>query len=207
MPNARICAAAVLLVAGCGVAPAPVQKTEAPAPRAAEPATVKAAESPAAMPATPSTKAGTLPPKTTAPPPAAPPKPAAKAPVVTAKPAAPPPATAPTTAAAPAAARPSAPPLDLKSLEQRLKETSAIGFMTKLTLKNQVDDLLERFRNFHEGHRPPTLAELRPAFELLLMKVLSLVQDQDRALANDINASREAIWGVLADRDKLAQFL
>ena len=183
MPIARTCITAVLLIAGCGVV------------------------SPPATPPAPSMKAETVPPKTAAPPSAAPAKPAAKVPVVTTKSAAPPPATATTMTPAPAAARPSAPPLDLRSLEQRLKETSAIGLMTKLTLKNQVGDLLDRFRNFHDGHRPPTLAELRPAFELLLMKVLSLVQDRDRALADDINASREAIWGVLADRDKLAQFL
>jgi len=38
------------------------------------------------------------------------------------------------------------------------------------------------------------------------MKVLSLLQDHDAALARDINASREAIWGVLADPSKLAQY-
>lgn len=105
------------------------------------------------------------------------------------------------------AARPSPPPLDLKSLEQRLKSTNAIGVLTKLTLKNQVDDLVARFRAFHDGRRPPTLGELRPAFELLLMKVLSLLQDQDTALAADINASREAIWGVLSDRERLSAYL
>jgi len=79
--------------------------------------------------------------------------------------------------------------------------------MTKLSLKNQVDDLVAKFRTFHAGQRPPTLADLRPAFELLLMKVLSLLQDKDPPLAHEIDGSREAIWGVLTDRDKLAQFL
>ena len=77
--------------------------------------------------------------------------------------------------------------------------------MTKLSLKNQVDDLVARFRAFHGGTRPPTLAELRPAFDLLVMKVLSLLQDKDSKLARDINTSREAIWSVLADRDKLSK--
>ena len=109
--------------------------------------------------------------------------------------------------AAAAKAPPAAPsPLDLKSLEQRLKESSAIGVLTKLSLKNQVDDLVQRFRAFHQGQRPPGLAELRPAFDLLLMKVLSLLQDKDVMLAKDIDASRNAIWGVLTDREKLARF-
>jgi hypothetical protein len=38
------------------------------------------------------------------------------------------------------------------------------------------------------------------------MKVLSLLQDKDSALARDINASRDAIWGVLTDKQKLAEF-
>ena len=110
-------------------------------------------------------------------------------------------------APAPVAARPSPPPLDLKSLEQRLKETDAVGVLTKLSLKNQVDDLVARFRAFHGGQRPPTLGELKPAFELLLMKVLALLQDKDAALAKDIDRSRNAIWEVLADRDKLEKLI
>ena len=55
-------------------------------------------------------------------------------------------------AAPPVAAKPEGPPpLDLKSLEQRLKETNAIGVLTKLSLKNQVDDLLEQFRDYYQG--------------------------------------------------------
>jgi hypothetical protein len=87
-----------------------------------------------------------------------------------------------------------------------LKETDAIGLLTKLSLKNQVDDLVGEFREYHRGVRPPTLAQLRPAFELLLMKVLSLLQDKDPALAHDVGASREAIWSVLTDPRKLAEF-
>ena len=102
---------------------------------------------------------------------------------------------------------PQRPSLDLKTLEQRLKDTSAVGVLTKLSLKNQVDDLVARFRAFHGGQRPPTLAELRPSFDLLLMKVLSLLQDKDAALAKDIDVSRNALWEVLADRDKLAKLI
>jgi hypothetical protein len=109
-------------------------------------------------------------------------------------------------AAPPVAAKPEAPPpLDLKSLEQRLKETNAIGVLTKLSLKNQVDDLLEQFRDYYQGRLKTTLAELRRPYELLLMKTLSLLQDGDPALAKAIYASREAIWAVLSDRDKFSK--
>jgi len=109
-------------------------------------------------------------------------------------------------AAPPVAAKPQAPPpLDLKSLEQRLKDTNAIGVLTKLSLKNQVDDLLEQFRDYYQGRIKTTLAELRRPYELLLMKALSLLQDGDPALAKAIHASREAIWAILSDRDKFSK--
>ena len=99
---------------------------------------------------------------------------------------------------------PSAPPLDLKGLETRLKETSAIGVYTKLTLKNQVDDLLDAFRAYYKGGAQSTLAELRRAFDLLVLKVIALLQDADPPLASAIAGSREAIWGILSDPVKFA---
>jgi hypothetical protein len=107
------------------------------------------------------------------------------------------------TAPAQPVARPPAPPaLDLAGLEQRLKDTHAIGLFTKLSLKNQVDDLLAAFSAFHAGQPEPPLADLRQRYDLLLLKVLTLLQDGDPPLASAISASREAIWSLLADRDK-----
>src|ERR1700682_3067967 len=100
---------------------------------------------------------------------------------------------------------PSAPALDLGALEQRLKETRAIGLFTKLSLKNQVDDLLNQFRAFHGKQGAISLAELRHRYDGLLLKVLSLLQDGDPALATAISSSREALWGILADPIKFRQ--
>jgi hypothetical protein len=132
-------------------------------------------------------------------------------------PAAPSPATAPApppeeslppTAAPVAATTPAPPPtaqeLDLAGLEQRLRETRAIGVFTKLSIKNQVDDLLNQFRGFYQGRIKVQLEELRERYELLMFKVLTLLQDADRELAQAITASREAIWGILSDPQKLA---
>ena len=105
---------------------------------------------------------------------------------------------------APAGAKPKAPPLDLASLEQRLKSTNAIGVLTKLTLKNQVDDLLDKFRAYYQGKLKTTLADLRRSYDLLVQKVLALLQDADPPLATDIVASREPIWGILSDPKKFA---
>jgi hypothetical protein len=96
------------------------------------------------------------------------------------------------------------PPLDLTTLETRLKETKAIGVFTKITLKNQVDDLLDQFRAYYQGRAKTSLAELRRPYDGLVLKVLSLLQDGDPELAREIVASREAIWGILADPNKFA---
>lgn len=198
-----------LLLAAC----APATQAPRPSPAAAvPPVPAKTAEPAARAPAI-----AVAPPPAPSPPPKVEPAPAtqppaAKAPAAKAPTPAPPkaatapaPKPAPTTAAAkPAAAPTAAAPLDLKSLEQRLKETPAIGIMTKLSLKNQVDDLLEQFRAHHQG-KAHSLAELRRPYELLLMKVLALLQDGDPPLARAINASREAIWSILADREKFSR--
>ncbi len=98
----------------------------------------------------------------------------------------------------------SAPALDLNGLEQRLRDTHAIGLFTKLSLKNQVDDLLAQFKAFHQGQPGITLEQLRQKYELLLMRVVSLLQDGDPALAGAVFSSRQAIWGVLIDPKKFA---
>jgi hypothetical protein len=138
-----------------------------------------------------------------------PPHQGAAKPVASAPKAQPPPAVAARApkneAPAAAVAKPAPPPaLDLKSLETRLKETNAIGVFTKLTLKNQVDDLLDRFRGFYQGRIKTSLAELRHAYDLLVLKVLALLQDADPPLATAIAASRESIWGILSNPTKFS---
>src|SRR5262245_53404688 len=118
--------------------------------------------------------------------------PVAKAPVITAQ--------APKPAAPPSAAV----TLDLNGLKQQLKDTKAIGLFTKIALKNQVDDLLDQFRKYYQGKSKVDMMELRRSYNLLLMKVLSLLQNKDDKLASAIASSREAIWGLLSDPKKFA---
>jgi 3-oxoacyl-ACP reductase-like protein len=156
------------------------------------------------LPAEPQITAEPVPPRSAAPPPGS----RSGAPAARAVPPASPtsaahaaPAVTPAAAAAPVA---SAPALDLNALEQRLRDTRAIGVFTKLSLKNQVDDLLTQFKAFYGGQSRFTLVQLRQNFEVLLMKVVSVLQEGDPALATAVSASREAIWGVLKDPKKFA---
>jgi hypothetical protein len=195
---AALCAA--VLGAGCaGVKQpsAPVAPAAPPAPEASS--TSLAVPAPAAPAAAPLAAASA--PAAPSPNVAKPAAPEVKAPAKTAAPTAPPPAKP---APVVEASKPKAPPLDLKTLETQLKETKAIGVLTKLSLKNQVDDLLDQFRAFYQGKLKTTLAELRRPFDLLVLKLLSLLQDSDPSLAAAIAASREAIWAILSDKTKFA---
>ncbi len=97
-----------------------------------------------------------------------------------------------------------APSLGLATLEQRLKDTDAIGLFTKITLKNQIDDLLKQFKAHHEGKSKAALTQLRQGYDQLLLKVKDLLKNGDPSLASEIMNSREAIWGVLTDPVKFA---
>lgn len=186
------------------VAEAPeAQATPAPPPviepeRPAEPTPAVRAAVPA--PATTVAPPQPAPPKP-APPKPAPPKPAA----ATAKAPAPAAQAMPKAAAVPAAPQVAPAPLDFKSLATRLRETKAIGVLTKLSLKNQVDDLVDRFRAYHRHQGKATLADLRRNYDMLLLKVLSLLQDSDPSLARDIVKSRTAIWSILEDPRKFTE--
>ena len=174
----------LLLSAGCAHEK-PATSPPAPAPAVPAP-TAKA-------PASTTTKGKSAPPVTKTPTPK----------VQAAKPAAPKtvapkPAAPAVSAAAPRVATAGA-PLDLDALKMQLKETKAIGVFTKLALKNQVDDLMDKFRAHHNGKATPTVTELRQSYDLLMMKVLSLVQDHDQQLASEIVSSRERIWGLLVN--------
>jgi hypothetical protein len=176
-------AVATTLIAGCATKTSEPPISQPPAV-AAKPATPPPAAKPAA-PATPQPA-----PKTTSkavPPVARTPAPTVRAP----KPAAPPVA-APAKPAAPAK-------LDLNALKEQLKATKAIGVFTKISLKNQVDDLMEQFREYYQGRSKVTITDLRRSYNLLMMKVLSLLQDEDQPLASAIVSSREAIWSLLAN--------
>jgi len=183
--------------------PPPVAATpetaKAPQTAKATPATAKPPSPTSQAPATtskakpaPATTAKTAPSSATKPQPAPAKQAAAATPPKQATPPAPPKQAA------------AAPTLDLDGLEARLKQTKAIGLMTKLSLRNKVDDLLAQFRQHHAGKPMPTVAELRRSYDLLMMKVLSLLQDHDQQLASDILSSRERIWGMLADPKSFA---
>jgi hypothetical protein len=201
---------AVAVLGGC-VQPQPSQR-ETPPPAATHaqpqaPTQSSSSEAPprASTPAAPVTTPPSATPGTsTRSPPATPPKPGpqATAPGAVKPSPAPPAAQPPGAEPTPAAATPT---LDLAGLTERLRNTNAIGVFTKLSLKNQVDDLLEQFRDFYKTRGKPPLPELRQRYELLLLKVVSLLQDNDQSLATAVASSREAIWNILSNPQEFSK--
>jgi hypothetical protein len=188
---------AALCIAGCTsmATPPPAPKPEAPVATPPAPMQSQPQRSSQVQPAAPASPEG----KSNAPPAAAAPKAKPPTPLATHV------ASTPPKAATAAAPPPPAHTLDLTSLEQRLRDTKAIGVFTKLSLKNQVDDLLGDLRALYKRAKPPPGPEFRQRYDLLLLKVLSLLQDGDPPLAAAISSSKEAIWNILADPDKLAK--
>ena len=103
-----------------------------------------------------------------------------------------------------AGAREVEPPLDLRSLEKRLRNTEALGVFTKVALKNQIEDLVDALRRFHNKGRG-RLDSLRERYDGLVLKIMSLVQEDEPRLASDIDRSRERIWALLADPEDFAE--
>lgn len=97
------------------------------------------------------------------------------------------------------ASSPTADALNVASLLTRLRKTKGINLRTKLAVKKESDDLMERFRAYHARHGTATLGELRRSYDALFLKLYALLEDADPPLARDVDRSRGAIWAILAD--------
>ncbi len=213
-----------LAAAGCAeFTPGPPEDpTTTAAPSAAATTPSAAEDGTRPEPAAPSPQAAALPddgrisigeppvaPRPQAPPPsvataALPPEPSAPPLAAPAAPAAPGSGAAPAPSASARASRTSAETLDITSLALRLRKTRAINLLTKVAVKNESDDLLEKFREYHTQHGTATLTELRRAYDSLFGKLHALLQNTDPPLDRDIDRSRAAIWEILTDPRKFS---
>jgi len=96
------------------------------------------------------------------------------------------------------AAAAAAPRFDMDTLIERLKRTHAIGFLTKLALRADAMELIERVRRYRKHDSPEELHRLRARFDGLVLKVLTLLDD-DPELRHEIVAHRERIWRALLE--------
>ena len=84
---------------------------------------------------------------------------------------------------------------DIDVLIERVKETNAIGFITKLSLKNQLDDLLEHAEDVNENPTAEDVEQIEAEFDGLLLKTVTLLNNgEDFTLAEDIFQARDQLW-------------
>jgi hypothetical protein len=95
-------------------------------------------------------------------------------------------------------------PLDLDDLENRLRETEAIGLFSKLWLKGEVEGLIDEFRAFHEGESSEGLETLRQRYAGLLDETLALLESGDPELRQAISQSRAKLWAALTNPAEFA---
>lgn len=84
--------------------------------------------------------------------------------------------------------------VSMDQLIERLKNTDAIGFLTKLALRSDVMDLKDdviRYRK--DGKLSEYRGQLRSRFDGLVLKLMTLLE-KDPSLSQDIYVARESLW-------------
>ncbi|WP_231368582.1 hypothetical protein [Mariprofundus ferrooxydans] len=88
---------------------------------------------------------------------------------------------------------------NVQVLEDRLKNTRAIGIFTKLAIRNDIMDLVDEIRAYRKQARLQSrLKEIRSSFDGLILKIMALLED-DPALSRDLYTNRELLWNSLLE--------
>ena len=89
--------------------------------------------------------------------------------------------------------------ISLDGLRSSLRETDAIGFTTKLSLKHDLDSLLDSFDDYHQGRGEESLPSLRERFATLLTATLALLKDDDPKLFQRLWDAQGHLWLIVSD--------
>jgi hypothetical protein len=93
--------------------------------------------------------------------------------------------------------------IDFESLEKQVRETKAMGAIAKIKLSNDINKLLAELKAFHAGKSSLTLEQQREQYDLLYMKIVTLVQEKDPELYNQLCNAWDPIWAELQDEKNL----
>lgn len=92
--------------------------------------------------------------------------------------------------------------VDLEILADMLAKTSAVGLLTKLSLKKDINRVLSRLEDYHDGRGRFTLVQLEEQYNLLLMKIATHLQDKDLATHRHLCNAWLVIWEDLKDPER-----
>jgi len=89
--------------------------------------------------------------------------------------------------------------VDFKVLKERLKGTDAIGFFTKLAIRNDIVDLMDKIKQYRKRSiLKANMKKIRNSFDGLLLKIIALLE-KDPNLSRDLYVGRESIWESLLE--------
>ncbi|MDQ6983016.1 MAG: hypothetical protein Q9M08_08465 [Mariprofundus sp.] len=89
--------------------------------------------------------------------------------------------------------------VSFKELKERLKNTDAIGFFTKLAIRNDIVDLMDNIKKYRKQLMlKDKMTEIRASFDGLLLKIIALLEE-DPNLSRDLYVGRESIWESLLE--------
>jgi len=89
--------------------------------------------------------------------------------------------------------------VDFKVLKERLTHTDAIGFFTKLAIRNDIVDLMDKIKQYRKKSiLKEKMKEIRASFDGLLLKIIALLEE-DPDLSHDLYVGRESIWESLLE--------
>lgn len=93
---------------------------------------------------------------------------------------------------------------DFDALVDRVSNSKHLGFLTKLSLKQDVDQLRESIRKYYDGTGESSLEKARERYDVMVHKLILLLQDKDRELAKSIDNGRENVWAILSDEKQFS---
>ena len=88
-------------------------------------------------------------------------------------------------------------PDQIASLETKISNTSAINFIAKLKIKNDIDSLTEEIGQIHNGQSDISLRELKLRFEDFFHSTVVMIRKGDPSLAKELVMLREELWKIL----------
>ncbi len=89
--------------------------------------------------------------------------------------------------------------IDLDDLVKRISDSKAMGMFTKLTLKREIDALKRDLKAFHDGGSKSALEKLHERYDVLVHKLMTLLQEKDPGLAREVAQARTFLWTKLTD--------
>ena len=94
--------------------------------------------------------------------------------------------------------------VDIDMLIDMVTKTKAISLFGKLKLKKELNKLLARLEDFHQGSSTFSLEQLEEQYNVILMRITVHIQDKDEILHHQLCNSWLVIWEDMKNYDQFS---